>query len=175
MKTWDTNRVHLNKQNLIILHWVKFLIGDWLKKTKKKGFFKRLKNIQDKNKELLKASSIVNKDQAAKNGSDFNYDTNYAFYKFYSDMASLDLKHSELNKFNELLSNFDDFVPLCGERKEYKIEVLNNTNSLYNKYFNTYKRKYNREHLNKRDEIFFDPNQFRILGKKKQKSKSEVE
>ena len=137
-----------------------------MKKTKKKGFFKRLKNIQDKNKELLKASSIVNKDQAAKNGSDFNYDTNYAFYKFYSDMASLDLKHSELNKFNELLSNFDDFVPLCGERKECKIEVLNNTNSLYNKYFNTYKRKYNREHLNKRDEIFFDPNQLKILGKK---------
>ena len=49
-----------------------------MKKTKKKGFFKRLKNIQDTNKELLKASSIVNKGQAAKNESDFNYDTNYA-------------------------------------------------------------------------------------------------
>ena len=152
-----------------------------MKKTKKKGFFKRLKNIQDTNKELLKASSIVNKGQAAKNESDFNYDTKYGFYKFYSDstkiynMASLDSKHSELKEFNELLSNFDNFVPLCGERKECKTEVLNNTNSLYNKYFNTYKRKYNREDLNERDEIFFDPNQFKILGKKKQKSKSEVE
>ena len=33
-------------------------------------------------------------------------------------------------------------------------------------------RKYNGENLNERDEFFFDPNQFEILGKKKQKSKS---
>ena len=33
-------------------------------------------------------------------------------------------------------------------------------------------KKYNGENLNERDEFFFDPNQFEILGKKKQKSKS---
>ena len=44
-------------------------------------------------------------------------------------------------------------------------------NQLYNKYFDTYKKKYDSEKLNEKDEKFFDLNQFKILGKKKQKSK----
>ena len=30
--------VYLNKPNLIILHWVIFLLRDWIKMIKKKGF-----------------------------------------------------------------------------------------------------------------------------------------
>ena len=44
-------------------------------------------------------------------------------------------------------------------------------NQLYNKYFDTYKKKYDSEKLNEKDEKFFDLNQFKILGKKKQKLK----
>ena len=36
------------------------------------------------------------------------------------------------------------------------------------KYFDTYKKNCNSENLNETDENFFDPNQFKILGKKKQ-------
>ena len=44
----------LIKQNLIILHWVNYLIKGWKKKKKKKGLLKRLKNIEDKNEKQLK-------------------------------------------------------------------------------------------------------------------------
>ena len=39
----------LNKLGLIILYWIKFLIRNWKKKSKK-GLLKRLTNIEDKNK-----------------------------------------------------------------------------------------------------------------------------
>ena len=54
------------------------------KDSEKEGLFKRLGNTKDKNEELLNAFSATNKvSKAAKNESDFNYDSNYAFYKFY--------------------------------------------------------------------------------------------
>ena len=73
---------------------------------KKKGFFKRLANIKYNNEQLLKAFSTANRaSKAAKNESDFNYDSKYAFYRFYRDfkrfkrMVSIDSKHSELKEF----------------------------------------------------------------------------
>ena len=42
----------LNRLNLIILHWIKFLIRDWIKMIKKEGILKSLINIgNDKNKQ----------------------------------------------------------------------------------------------------------------------------
>ena len=52
---------------------------------------------------------------------------------------------------------------------------MNNVNQLYNDYFDVYKENQNSKNLNQRDENFFDLNQFKILGKKKQKSKSTEE
>ena len=49
----------------------------------KKGLFKRLKNIKDKNEEQLKLLSDTNKTSSyIKNESDYNYGNNFAFYKF---------------------------------------------------------------------------------------------
>ena len=46
------------------------------KEDKKEGLFERLKNIKGKNEELLNAFSAANKvSKAAKNESDFNYDS----------------------------------------------------------------------------------------------------
>ena len=55
MKIWVLSQVLLNEQDLSILHWVTFLIKDWEKKkpNKKEGLLKRLKNIEDKNKEQV--------------------------------------------------------------------------------------------------------------------------
>ena len=47
---------------------------------------------------------------------------------------------------------------------------MNNVKQLYNKYLDTYQKNYNSEDLNEEDKIFFDPNKFKIFGKKKQKS-----
>ena len=56
------------------------------KEGQKEGTFKRLENIKDKNEELLDAFSAANKvSKGDKNESDFSYDSNYAFYKFYRD------------------------------------------------------------------------------------------
>ena len=50
---------------------------------KKEGLLKSVKNTEDRNEELLKVFSAVNKVvKAAKNEIDFNYDPKYAFYRF---------------------------------------------------------------------------------------------
>ena len=54
----------LDKLNLIILHWVKFLIRDWVKMIKKKDLLlKSVKNIRDENGKLLKANEDKNQKQ----------------------------------------------------------------------------------------------------------------
>ena len=56
---------------------------------KKEGLFKRLKNIEDKNEEQLRLVSNSNKNSSyIKNESDYNYDNNFAFYKFYRDFQN---------------------------------------------------------------------------------------
>ena len=60
-----------------------------LSEDDKKGLFKRLKNIEDKNEEQLKLLSNTNKTSSyIKNESDYNYDSNFAFYKFYRDFQN---------------------------------------------------------------------------------------
>ena len=50
------------------------------KDDQKEELFKRLENIEDKNKEMLNAFNAANKvSKAAKNDSDFNYDCRYVF------------------------------------------------------------------------------------------------
>ena len=67
MKIWVLSQALLNKLNLSILHWVKFLIRGWIKLIKKKDL-KRLKNIENKKEELLKAK---NKTENIKEVTDF--------------------------------------------------------------------------------------------------------
>ena len=56
------------------------------KDDQKEGFVKRLENIKDKNEELLNALSAANNvSKSSENESDFNYGSNYTFYKFYAD------------------------------------------------------------------------------------------
>ena len=50
------------------------------KDDQKEGLFKKLESIKDKNEEVPNAFS-----KAAKNDSDFNYDSKYTFYKFHRD------------------------------------------------------------------------------------------
>ena len=105
---------------------------------------------------MLNVFSAANKDsKAAKNESDFNYDSRYTFYKFYRNfekfkrLVSIDSKHGELKEFSKLLSDFKNHKPITTETKYHKNRILNNVNQLYNKYFDTYKKNYNNENLNK--------------------------
>ena len=65
----------MNKLDLSIFHWDK--------DGKKDGLFKRVKEIEDKSEEQLKLLSNANKTSSyIKNENDYNYDNNFAFYKF---------------------------------------------------------------------------------------------
>ena len=86
----------MNKLNLNILHWVKFLL-----------------NVEDKNEEQLKLLSNANKTSSyTKNESDYNYDNNtFTFYKFSRDFQnfkdrSLDCKYNDISKFYSALNEF---------------------------------------------------------------------
>ena len=69
-------------------------------------------------------------------------------------MVSIDSKHGELKEIYELLSYFKNHKPTNNKIKNRKDRILN-VSQLYNKYFDTYKKKYESENLNERDEIFF--------------------
>ena len=111
----------------------------------KKGLLQSVKNIGDKNEELLKALSAANKvSKAANNESNFNYNSKYAFYRFYRDfekfkrMVLIDSKHGEFKEFHELLNDFKNYKPVTIETKHCKNRIINNANQLYNKYFDYY-------------------------------------
>ena len=105
------------------------------KGDQKEGLFKRLENIKDKNEELLNAFSATNKaSKAAKNESDFNYDSRYAFYRFDRDFKnfkrmSLGSKYGELKKSYKLLSNFKNHNPSLLKKKIVKIELWQMSNN----------------------------------------------
>ena len=71
---------------------------------KKERLFKSLKNIEDKNEEQLKLLSNTNKNSSIKNKSHYNYNNNFAFYKFYRDFQNFKDRSLE-SKYNDI-SNF---------------------------------------------------------------------
>ena len=100
-----------------ILHWAKFYDKGLDKdKDKKEGLFKRLKNIEERNKELLNTlSKAINAGKTTKNESDFYYDSRCDFCKFnrgfkkFKEMLSLESKRSDLIDLYKFFSDFKDF------------------------------------------------------------------
>ena len=93
---------------------------------------------------MLKAFSAANKvGKAAKNESDYNYDTRFTFYRFYKDsekfkrMVSIDSKNGELKEFYKLLSDLKNYKPATIDTKNRKNTIINNFNQLYSKNFDT--------------------------------------
>ena len=115
------------------------------KDDQKRELFKRQQNIKGKNEELLKAFSTANRvSKTAIGESDFNYDSRYAFYRDFVKfrrMVSIESKHGKLKEIYKLLSDFKNHKPITTETKNRKDRILDNVNQLYNKYFDTYKKK----------------------------------
>ena len=100
---------------------------------KKEGLLKRkrLKHIEGKNEELLNAFCATNKaNKVPINESDYNYDSKYAFYKFYRDFKkflkmSLDSRYVEMIDFYKLLNSFiNAHVAITVETKDRKDRIL---------------------------------------------------
>ena len=177
--------MYLKKPNLITFIFINSYIiftKGFNKDDQKERLFKRLENIKDKKGKLLNAFIAANKvSKAAQNESGFNYDCRCTFCRFYKNfekfkrIVSIDSKHSELKEFYKLLSYFKNHKPTTNKIKQRKDRILNNFNQFCNKYFDTYKKYYGSENLNERVDKIFYRNQYKILGKKKQKSESTEE
>ena len=143
---------------------------------KKEGLFKKLRNIEDKKEEQLKLLSNTNKTNSyIKNENDYNYDNNFAFYKFYRDFQnfkdrSLESKYNDISKFYRVLNEFKNHKTNTDETQQRKNRVINNAVTLYDNYFDTYKKTFNEtrnETFDKTtlDEIkTYDPYQFKIAS-----------
>ena len=141
------------------------------KDDEKEGLLKRLKNIEDKNEEQLKLPSNTNKTSSYKKSeSDYNYDNNFAFYKFYRDFQnikdrSLKSKYNDTSKFYKTLNEFKNHKTNVDKTQQRKNKVINSTVTLYNNYFDSYKKDFNET----RNETFdkttlddYDPYKFKI-------------
>ena len=117
---------------------------------KKEGLFKRLKNIEDQNEEQLKLLSNTNKTSSyIKNKSDYNYDNNFAFYKFYTDFQnfkdrSIESKYNDISNFYKTLIEFKNHKTNTDETQQRKNKVINDVLKLYNNYFDSYQKTFNK-------------------------------
>ena len=111
--------------------------------------FKTLKNIEDKNEEQLKLISNTNKNSSyIKNEGDYNYDNNFAFYKFYRDFQnfedrSLKSKYNDISNFHKTLNEFKNHKTNTHETQQHKNKVIHNILKLCNNYFDFYKITFN--------------------------------
>ena len=119
------------------------------KNDQKEGLFKRLKNIEGKNEEQLKLLSNANKTSSyIKNESDYNYDNNFCFYKFYRDFQNfkdrlLESKYNDISNFYRALNMFKSHKTNTEETQQRKDRVINNAVALYSNYFDSYKKTFN--------------------------------
>ena len=143
------------------------------KDDQKEGLFKGLKYIEDENEKQLKLLSNANKTSSyIKNESDYYYNINFAFYKFYRDFQNfkgrlLESKCNDIRNFYRALHEFKNHTDGTQQRKN---RVINNAVALYNNYFDSYKKTFNEirnETFDKTtlDEIkTYDPYQFKIAS-----------
>ena len=116
------------------------------KNDKNEGLFKRLNNIEDKNEEQFKLLSNVNKTSSCiENESDYNYDNNFSFHKFYRDFQnfkdrSLESKYNDISKFYRALKEFKNPKRKTEGTQQRKNRVINNALALYKNYFDSYKK-----------------------------------
>ena len=125
------------------------------KDDQKEGLLKRLKNIEDKNEEQLKAiedqkTRIINKTNSETNKTKnlLVYNFKHSFYKCrlneFIKISSID------SKFNKIEACYDDFIALKyvdaePENIKHKLVVLNEISKLYDDLIKEYKKVYERE------------------------------
>ena len=99
---------------------------------------------------LSKSSKKDNVKNIAKSDSDFNYDSNYNFYKFYKrydefEEMPLDSKYNWIKKFNNLLIKFKALKPQKRDTQLKKERITKNADELCEKYYSAYKNNYDND------------------------------
>ena len=119
---------------------------------KKEGILKGLKNIKEKNEELINIFSATNR--ASKNKkitkSDvLTYNTKYSFVKLKNidDIKKLPL-HPMFNLMKEHYKKFNSLIdlrPRSRENKNKRLEVITHAGNIYSKLYDIYRSKYNKK------------------------------
>ena len=114
---------------------------------------------------------------AAKSKSDFNYNNNHTFYRFYKghdkfEEMSLDSKYNRMKELNKLLISFKSVKTKKAETRLKKEQIMKNVDELYKKYYNTYKSDYDTDdELKGTKKKKFDHKQFQLDNKINKESK----
>ena len=109
--------------------------------------------------------------------SDFNYDSNHAFYRFYKgydefEKISLDSKYNRIKGFNKLLISFKNLKTKKTETQLKKERIMKNVDKIYKNYCNDYKSDYNTDDkLSEDKKKKFEYKQFEINNKVNKESK----
>ena len=158
--------------------WGKIFNKGLKEEDKKEGLLKRLENIKDNNERLLNAFSATNKaSKAFKNKGKYNYDSEYAFYRFYRDFKkfirmSLPSKYDGTNDFYTLLKTFiNTHKPTKIETKDRKDRIIKHVKLVYDEYFNAYKRNYDSKNIEDKEKRGRDYKNFEIINNRDQLKK----
>ena len=127
----------------------KFLNKRLKEEDKKEGLFKRLKNIKDKNEELLNAFSKAPKNKVNnqnKQNKYLVYNSQHSFVKFKNigefKELPLDSMHKKLKKCHKKFTGLKSVTPQKQANKKLKENVLDNVGALFNDMYYIYKYKY---------------------------------
>ena len=115
---------------------------------KKEGILKGLKDIKDKNEELINIFSATNK--ASRYGkftksNILTYNTKYSFSKLRNidDIKKLPLEpmFNLIQEYYKKISGLINLKPRSNENKNKRLEVITHATNIYNKLYNIYRSK----------------------------------
>ena len=113
---------------------------------KKEGILKGIKNIKDKNKELINTLNATNK---ASKSDVLKYNTKYSFVKLKNNddikKLPLDLMYNLVKEHHKKFNDLINLRPRSKENKGKTFEVIVHAGSIYNELYNIYKSKYNKK------------------------------
>ena len=128
---------------------------------------------------LSKSFKKDNVKNIAKSKSNFNYDGNLNFFKFYKvyhelEEMSLDSKLKKMKEFNKLIIKFKALRPKRLETQLKKEPIMKNVEEIYEKYYNAYNNDYDHDELNDGKKKKIDYRQFELFDKTDKKLDGET-
>ena len=142
----------MNKQSLNIHHWVNIFNKGLNEEDKKEGLLKGLKNIKDKNEELINTINTTNK--ATKNKTNIQskkliYDGNHSFEELKNidniKKISLDSMFNIMKEYHEKINKLNNLTTRTKDDEKQKQEVLTNVGGTYNRLYYIHKNKCNKK------------------------------
>ena len=154
---------------------------------KKEGILKGLKNIKDRNEELINIFSVFSAtNKASKNGkltkSDvLTYNTKYSFSKLktINDIKKLllDLMFNLMKDHHRKLNSLIDLKPRSRDNKSKRLEVIIRAGDIYNKFYNICRSKHYKkiDSLSAKNKKKLDYKQLKIIVDSRYSSDEEQE